>query len=116
MDGRPRAGAASIAIPDPLVECRRVPQARSSDCCAIIRAPMKAHVTRSLAISLLLFSAHAFAFESDVHYGLTQWLAMQAGFGSEAAQIIATGDQRVESGDMQFVELVLIYACVGKDE
>ena len=77
---------------------------------------MKAHVTRSLGISLLLFTVQAFAFESDVHYGLTQWLAMQAGFGSEAAQIIATGDQRVDSGDMQFMELVLIYACVGKDE
>ena len=74
------------------------------------------HVTRSLAIVLLFVAANASAFESDVHYGLTQWLAMQAGFGSEAAQIIATGDQRVDSGDMQFIDLVLIYACVGKDD
>jgi len=73
-------------------------------------------MVRCIAFALLLASTPAFAFESDVHFGLTQWLAMQAGFGSEAAQIIATGDQRVDSGDMQFIELVLIYACVGKDE
>jgi len=73
-------------------------------------------ITQSLAVVLLFVAAHAHAFESDVHYGLTQWLAMQAGFAPEAAQIIATGDQRVDSGDMQFIELVLIYGCVGKDE
>ena len=73
-------------------------------------------VTQSLAGFLLFVAVHASAFESDVHYGLTQWLAMQAGFADEAAQIIATGDQRVDSGDMQVIELVLIYACVGRDE
>lgn len=73
-------------------------------------------IMHSIAVVLLLAAARAHAFENDVHYGLTQWLATQAGFGSEAAQIIATGDQRVDSGDMQFIELVLIYACVGKDE
>ena len=73
-------------------------------------------ITTGIAGALLAISMHASAFESDVHFGLTQWLAMQAGFSGEAAQIIATGDQRVDSGDMQFIELVLIYACVGKDE
>jgi hypothetical protein len=73
-------------------------------------------ITHAIAPLLLLVAMHANAFESDVHYGLTQWLAMQAGFGTEAAQIIATGDQRVDSGDMQFIDLVLIYACVGKDD
>jgi hypothetical protein len=73
-------------------------------------------IVRCVATAGLFASTRAFAFESDVHYGLTQWLAMQAGFGTEAAQIIATGDQRVDSGDMQFIELVLIYACIGKDE
>jgi hypothetical protein len=70
----------------------------------------------SLAAALLLTAVPAFAFEADVHYGLTQWLAMQAGFATEAAQIIATGDERVDSGDMQFIDLVLIYACIGEDD
>lgn len=73
-------------------------------------------IMQAVAMFLVLVATHANAFEGDVHYGLTQWLAMQAGFGTEAAQIIATGDQRVEAGDMQFIELVLIYACVGKDD
>ena len=71
---------------------------------------------RLLSATLLFVAVHASAFESDVHYGLTQWLAMQAGFSTEAAQIIATGDQRVDSGDMQFIDLVMIYACIGHDD
>jgi len=55
-------------------------------------------------------------FESDVHYGLTAWLALQAGFDELSAKTIAIGDQRVDSGDMQFLGLVLAYACVARDD
>jgi hypothetical protein len=65
--------------------------------------------------ALLGLAAPAQAFERDVHLGLTQWLAMQAGFGPDQAQAIAIGDQRVDSGDVQFTELVGVYACAGKD-
>jgi hypothetical protein len=47
--------------------------------------------------------------------GLTQWLALQAGFGRAEAEAIATGNQRVDSGDIQFIELLGAYACPGKD-
>ena len=73
-------------------------------------------ILRSLIFASLFVAARALAFEADVHYGLTQWLAVQAGFAAEASQIIATGDERVDSGDMQFIDLVLIYACLGKDD
>jgi hypothetical protein len=66
--------------------------------------------------ALLLAPAQAMAFEADVHYGLTDWLAQQAGFEPWQAQIIATGDQRVDSGDMPYIDVVAIYACLGKDE
>src|SRR5262245_38176075 len=69
-----------------------------------------------LLVALLLSSAPAAAFESDVHFGLTQWLALQAGFDPLEAATVATGNQRVDSGDMQFVDLDLMYACVGKDD
>jgi hypothetical protein len=69
-----------------------------------------------LSVLLVVTSLHAAAFESDVHFGLTQWLALQAGFDSRAAATIATGDQRVDSGDMQYVDLDLMDACVGKDD
>ena len=65
---------------------------------------------------LLLASASSSGFESDVHFGLTQWLALQAGFDEESAKTIAIGDQRVESGDMQYVGPVLAYACVARDD
>jgi hypothetical protein len=69
-----------------------------------------------LVSALLIAPTPATAFESDVHYGLTDWLALQAGFDPLQAQIIATGDQRVDSGDMQYIDLVAMYACLGKDE
>ena len=45
-----------------------------------------------LGASLLIASAAAGAFESDVHFGLTEWLALKAGFDQPAAQTIATGN------------------------
>jgi hypothetical protein len=72
-------------------------------------------VANWMAVVLLGVAANAAAFESDVHFGLTKWLAVQAGFSDDAAGIIGTGDQRVDSGDMQFIELVLVYACAGSD-
>ncbi|MEO6744717.1 MAG: hypothetical protein ABIN08_09580 [Caldimonas sp.] len=57
----------------------------------------------------------ASAYESDVHFGLTRFLALQAGFEPGQAESIAIGNQRVESGDMQFVALVFDYACLGRD-
>ena len=72
---------------------------------------------RLLLVSVVLLSVSpARAFEADVHYGLTNWLALQAGFEPIQAQIIATFDQRVDSGDMPFIDVVALYACLGKDE
>ena len=64
----------------------------------------------------LLLPATVAAFESDVHFGLTKWLALKAGYTQQEATALATGDQRVDSGDMQFIELVPAYACVGKND
>jgi len=71
-----------------------------------------------LLVSTLLLIApeRATAFEADVHYGLTYWLALQAGFEPLQAQIIATGDERVDSGDMPYIDLVAMYACLHRDE
>ena len=75
------------------------------------------HPIRVVFFAVLLFaSTRAFAFEADVHFGLTQWLALQAGYDERSAATIATGDQRVDSGDMQYVDLDLMDACLGKDD
>ena len=65
---------------------------------------------------LLLATASCWAFESDVHYGLTAWLALKAGFNEREAATIATGAQRVDSGDMQYVDVGLMYACLAQDD
>jgi hypothetical protein len=70
----------------------------------------------ALVAGLLLSMSAAGGFESDVHYGLTNWLALQAGFDELSAKTIAIGDQRVDSGDVQYLGLVLAYACVAKDD
>ena len=69
-----------------------------------------------LFAAILLVPGSPAAFERDVHFGLTQWLALQAGFSPQEAEALATGDQRVDSGDIQFIELVTMYACLKKDE
>ncbi len=56
-----------------------------------------------------------YAFERDVHFGLTKWLALQAGYTQQQAEAIATGDQRVDSGDIQFLGLEPMYSCFAKD-
>ena len=62
----------------------------------------------------VFLSTGAFAAESDVHFGLTKWLTMKAGFPERQADFIATGNQRVDSGSMSSLEFVLQYACSAK--
>jgi hypothetical protein len=68
----------------------------------------------AIAGALLATTAHAF--ESDVHYGLTEWLAIQAGFPPQQAQIVAMGNQREDSGMMDSLEFVLQYACLAQED
>ena len=75
---------------------------------------MRFGLTALLAGSVL-FSNHAAGFERDVHFGITKWLALQAGYAPEQADALAVGNQRVDTGDMQYEELVSAYACVGKN-
>ena len=72
--------------------------------------------TTLLFLGVLAAAASCRAFESDVHYGMTAWLALKAGFNEREAATIATGSQRVDSGDMQYADLGLMYACLGEDD
>ena len=58
----------------------------------------------------------AVGFEGDVHYGLTAWLAIEAGFTPREAETIALADNRVDGGDLQFLDVVFLYACLGTDD
>src|SRR6267142_2016207 len=73
-----------------------------------------------MARSLILFAtitlvvaAGAQAWESDVHYGLTYWLALQAGFTDDAARVVAEADLSLDRGIRAAPVAVGVYACRG---
>ncbi|RCW68545.1 hypothetical protein [Pseudorhodoferax soli] len=69
----------------------------------------------SAAFLISLASENSIAFEADVHYGLTKWLALQAGYRDFEANAVAVGNYRVDSGAMGHLDLVLDYACLAPD-
>ena len=71
------------------------------------RAPVVAGWLAALAIP-------CHAYEMDVHFGLTQWLARKAGYTAGQATAIALGNIRVDSGLIDTMELTLEHACVGE--
>ena len=64
------------------------------------------------ALALTLPGA-ALAYESDVHFGLTRWLALRAGFTESQAQAMALANQRVDAGMLETLQLSLEFACAG---
>jgi hypothetical protein len=71
---------------------------------------------RVVAIALVLLSPlNCRAQEADVSFGLTKWLAIQAGFTQAQADALGVGDQRVDAGDMQYIALLPTYACLAID-
>ena len=57
---------------------------------------------RTLMVALLvtLLVVPGQAWETDLHYGLTKWLAVKAGFSLEEAEIIASGAQDADEGSV----------------
>jgi hypothetical protein len=76
-------------------------------------APLRL-LARSLCIALAVHTS-ASGYEADVHFGLTKWLALQAGFDENQASAIALGNQRADGGSMDTQALVLEYACTSPD-
>ncbi|VWC53278.1 DUF6765 family protein [Burkholderia lata] len=53
-------------------------------------------------------------FEADVHFGLTFWLARQAGFAPGEADAIALADQRMDAGSIEYMTSPLQFACLSR--
>src|SRR5215467_8930849 len=69
-----------------------------------------------LTFGLLLRAVPAGAWEADVHYGLTKWLALQAGYTEEQAGWIADGDLGMDHSPLtDAVHATIISACIGTD-
>ena len=58
----------------------------------------------------------ATAWESDVHVGLTRWLALQAGATTAMADELAAADQGLDDGVHSAIHSVFHYACFGRHE
>lgn len=68
----------------------------------------------ALAFAALLAAPAAHAFESDVHFGLTRWLALRAGFDDSQAQAIAVANQRIDGGMLEYQALAIEAVCAGR--
>jgi hypothetical protein len=81
-------------------------------------APMSC---RRLAIITLLVggflccASRGGAWEADFHRGLTEWLALQAGFRPEHARWIGLGDNHADDGIFDARYQVFWYACLGSE-
>ena len=52
----------------------------------------------ALPLMLCLWTQQTYAWEKDVHFGLTEWLAVQAGFSESNADSLARADQALDDG------------------
>jgi hypothetical protein len=69
------------------------------------------------AVALCLAVSPASAWEADVHYGLTKWLAIQAGFTEKQADWIAAGDAGIDTSKFTDpVHTTIASACIGNDD
>lgn len=65
---------------------------------------------------LLVMSMSASAYESDVHYGLTYWLAAQAGFDAQQSQEIARQNELTDTGMLDAKHAIVLHLCILRDE
>ncbi len=76
--------------------------------------PTRLRAAGLLGLLALASSGPALGYESDVHYGLTRWLALRAGFGESHAEAMAVANQRVDGGMVEMQWLNLEYGCAGR--
>jgi len=70
----------------------------------------------SIALCVGFTTCSVSAWEGDVHYGLTKWLAFKAGFSLHDAELIARGAEEPDQGKLyQAISAVFMSACFGRD-
>ncbi|AIO31784.1 hypothetical protein DM39_754 [Burkholderia cenocepacia] len=98
-------------------DARRVPWLGTETFAPIVvrnglrRKPRAATLFLAAALAIPL---HCAGFESDVHFGLTYWLAKQAGFANGEASAIALADQRIDAGSIEYMTTPLQFACLSR--
>ncbi len=69
-------------------------------------------IAQAVFLGTLAVSTPSAAWQSDFHYGLTKWLAIQAGFSNNAAEQIAEGNLGLDHGMSDAIEQVVRSACM----
>jgi hypothetical protein len=70
----------------------------------------------TIAVVLSFYgSTHVCAWEADVHFGLTKWLALQAGFSEQEAEWIALGNQETDDSWVTNPLHTAVAACFKRD-
>ena len=73
------------------------------------------NLVRIFAVLALMISGTARPYEDDVHRGLTEWLALQAGFPRDEAVKIAEGAVSYDHSNLSAVSLVIRSACLSRN-
>ncbi len=55
------------------------------------------------------------AYEDDIHFGLTKWLAQKAGYSESQAHLIAKANVDYDHSELSAISLVKHSACYGRD-
>lgn len=83
-----------------------------------LRISLSVHCRHTLlaatCLAAIFGSTFSVAWETDVHYGLTTWLALQAGFSEKDAEEIGNGTQMFDKGPLKPLHLGA-WACYGHD-
>lgn len=69
-----------------------------------------------LPLLLLVPGLPVFAYESDFHFGLTYWLAIQAGFDQQQSHDIARGDELTDTGLLDAKHAIIWQLCIRQQE
>ena len=66
-----------------------------------------------LGLCGIAYSAASYTYETDVHYGLSYWLARKIGFEHREAHEIARANQRTDLGLISATHMMLLATCAG---
>ncbi|MGE8067060.1 hypothetical protein [Pseudomonas sp. NPDC089569] len=73
---------------------------------------MKMLKSIAFGLALAIVSLSAGAYESDLHFGLTWWLARQAGFNLQQSQEIARQDELTDTGMLDAKHAMIWELCI----
>src|SRR5690348_11104830 len=76
---------------------------------------MRTKLARLAGAGLVFYVAIANAYQTDVHYGLTHWLADRAGFAPAETHEIARGNEMTDVGQLDAVHAIVHGMCAELD-